>query len=247
MAVNMAVTLDDLEYHPQGKCDCKFCPLSERGVMPDINTIFSAEMLSGMLHQEIAKGSRLYNRLDSADHIYILHDGVVKLEQRLPTGEHRILRLLRKGDISGIESITASRYQHDATALTETLICKIPADFALDLTYRNQKLLRSLLDKWQQALVTSEAWLTRLSTGPSRYRVVRMLIWLSENSPEADFFLPGRKDIGLMLGLTTETASRIIAELRRDKQLQLLGGGRALADVHALRAIIKESAGESSD
>jgi CRP/FNR family transcriptional regulator, anaerobic regulatory protein len=237
----MAATLDDPAYHPQGKCDCKFCPLSECGVMPDVSTLFPAEMLSTMLHQVIAKGRRLYNRLDSADHIYILHDGVVKLEQRLPTGEHRILRLLRKGDISGIESITAPRYQHDATALTEIHICKIPADFALGLTYRNQQLLRSLLDKWQQALVTTETWLTRLSTGPSRYRVVRMLIWLAENSPEQDFFLPVRKDIGLMLGLTTETASRIIAELRRDKQLRLLGGGRALADVPALRAIIKET------
>lgn len=238
----MTASLGKVELYSHDTCDCKFCPLSVNGLMPDINTIISSEMLSTMLHQVIAKGNRLYDCHDRADHIYILHDGIVKLEQKLPTGEHRILRLLRQADICGIESITAARYQHDAVALTEIHMCKIPADFALDLARRNHKLLLALLGKWQQALVTTETWLTRLSTGPARYRMVRMLIWLAENSPESDFFLPVRKDIGLMLGLTTETASRTISELRRDEVLQLLGNGRGCADIPALRAIIKEPA-----
>lgn len=33
--------------------------------MPDLNTIISSEMLSTMIHEVIAKGSRLYDRLDS--------------------------------------------------------------------------------------------------------------------------------------------------------------------------------------
>lgn len=230
------------EGYPQGKCDCKFCPLSERGVAPDIVATFTSEMISSMLHQELAKGSSLYSQDDCAEYIYVIHDGVVKLEQRLPTGEHRILRLLRKGDISGIESITARRYQHDATALTRLLICKIPANIAFDLTRQNHKLVLALLDNWQQALVTTELCVTKFSSGYSRHRVARLLIWLAEHSPEHDFFIPNRKDIGRMLGMTQETASRIIADMRREKKLSLLSDGRAIADVSTLKNLVNESA-----
>jgi CRP-like cAMP-binding protein len=98
------------------------------------------------------------------------------------------------------------------------------------------------LSKWKDALSTSDSWLTRLSTGPSRYRVIRLLIWLAENTSEKVFYLPGREDIGNMLALTTETVSRTIADLRRDGLIELVRSDYAKADLRKLKSIVKDEA-----
>ncbi len=82
----------------------------------------------------------------------------------------------------------------------------------------------------------------KLPTGPSRYRVARLLLWLSENSPDEETYMPGREDMGNILALTTETVSRVITELRRDGDLELLGANRAKANRVKLKKIVKVTA-----
>jgi len=222
--------------------ECNLCPTREIALFANVKTEDLLRMHSPIQYVVIEKGSKLYEIDEQADYIYTLHDGVVKLVQYLPTGEQRIVRLMRKGDLAGIEAVTAAEYQHDAIAMTKVSLCKIPADIVLDLSQSSPELHANLLNKWQDALTTSDTWLTKLATGPSRYRVVRLLIWLSENCSDEEFFMPGREDIGNMLSLTTETVSRTIAGLRRDGDIELLGADRARADVAKLKIIVKESA-----
>ena len=46
-----------------------------------------------------------------------------------------------------------------------------------------------------------------------------MLIWLCERNQGEQCELFGREDLGALLGLTTETVSRIMAELKRQGQI----------------------------
>ncbi len=222
--------------------ECSLCPTREIALFANVKPEDLLQMHSPIQYEVIEKGSKLYEIDEEAGYIYTLHDGVVKLVQYLPTGEQRIVRLLRKGDLAGIEAVTSAEYQHDAIAMTKVSVCKIPADIVLNLSQKSPELHTNLLNKWQHALTTSDTWLTRLATGPSRYRVVRLLIWLSENCPHEEFYMPGREDIGNMLSLTTETVSRTIAGLRRDGDIELLGSDRARTDVEKLKKIVKEPA-----
>ena len=222
--------------------ECNLCPTREIALFANVKPEDLLQMHSPIQYEVIEKGSKLYKIDEEASHIFTLHDGVLKLVQYLPTGEQRIVRLLRRGDLAGIEAVTTAEYQHDAIAMTKISVCRIPADIVLNLSQKSPELHKNLLNKWQHALTTSDTWLTRLSTGPSRYRVVRLLIWLSENCPDEEFFMPGREDIGNMLSLTTETVSRTIAGLRRDGEIELLGADRAKCDVVKLKKIVKEAA-----
>ncbi len=220
--------------------ECALCPTREIALFANLKPEDLLQMHSPIQYKVLEKGETLYTHDEKADYIYTLHDGVLKLEQYLPSGEQRIVRLLRRGDLAGIEAVTAAEYQHDAIALTTISVCKIPANLVLDLSHKSPELHANLLNKWQLALTTSDTWLTKLSTGPSRYRVVRLLIWLAENSLDEEFYIPGREDMGNILSLTTETVSRAIAELRRDGNLELRGSNSAGADVSKLKKIVKE-------
>ncbi len=220
---------------------CQICPTRETALFANIKPKDLDEMHSPIKYMICEKGEKLYGMNEKAEYIYTLHDGVVKLEQSLPSGERRIVRLLRRGDLIGVEAVTAAEYQHDVIAMTKVNLCKIPAELVLKFSARSAELHANLMGKWQDALTTSDIWLTKFSTGNSRYRVVRLLIWLSENCHHEEFYMPGREDIGNMLSLTTETVSRTIAGLRRDGDLELLRADRARVDVAVLKKIVKES------
>lgn len=220
--------------------ECVFCPTRDVTLSARIKPGDFLHTYSSIQHREIAKGGKLYEQDGEADHIYVLHDGIVKLEKHLQNGERRIVRLLRNGDLAGIEAVTTASYLHDAIAITSISACEIPADLVFELSHKSSELNASLLKNWQHALMTSDTWLTKFSSGPSRYRVAWLLVWLSENSPDEAFYLPGRADMGNMLALTSETVSRNISELRRDGDLELLSRDIARVDVASLKRIVKD-------
>jgi len=87
-------------------------------------------------------------------------------------------------------------------------------------------------------LSEAEAWLTELSSGTARQRMAHLLLRLvvAEDEPVCQLF--SRDDIGAMLGITMETASRVISEFKRQDWLQELKPAYYRCDVVALKALI---------
>jgi hypothetical protein len=54
-------------------------------------------------------------------------------------------------------------------------------------------------------------------------------------------WLPQRDQIGDMLGIALETASRLVSQLKRDGVLELLSGGRARLDPDRLDAALDDA------
>ena len=187
-------------------------------------------------------GDAIYHLESSPEHVYTVRSGLVKLVQYLPDGTPRIVRILRPGDLAGIEITSGGEYQHDAIALTPVETCQIPMTVIDKLSEETPRLHRQFLERWKKALMTADSWLTQLSTGVARNRVIHMLLWLDEHTsqPDGSFILPVREDIGAMVALTTETVSRIIAELRRSEIITLLPGQRASINREELGLLIED-------
>lgn len=95
-----------------------------------------------------------------------------------------------------------------------------------------------MLTRWQKISSDTDYWITELSTGQARQRVIHLLLHLVSISDSDDYFLPSREDMGAMLAITTETASRMISTLRSEKILQVLEKNRASADLGQMRALL---------
>ena len=70
------------------------------------------------------------------------------------------------------------------------------------------------MKKWHDAVQHSHECTRELSTGSARQRVARLFSLLAPAAIRR-CRLFGRDDMGALLGITTETASRIVAELKR--------------------------------
>jgi CRP/FNR family transcriptional regulator len=179
----------------------------------------------------------LYRMHERRETLFTLRSGAMKLVQYLPDGSQRIVRLLRDSDALGLETLVRQPYQHDAIALTDCDICAIPTDVIEELGREQPRIYQALMARWQQALNEADAWLTQFTTGTARQRVARLLLRLACPTSDNRLRLFGREDMAAMVGLTTETVSRTIAELRRQGVLRDRGSIVEGCDREVLRRI----------
>jgi len=214
-----------------GQADCRRCALRESALFAGLRESDFEKIHHPINQFVLPPGQALYHSGDRGDRMYTIRSGIVKLVQYLPDGSQRIVRLLRSADVAGLEAMVKKPYDHDAVALQPTEVCCLPVTTLQELSKDNPELHVELLRRWQRALSEADAWLTELSTGPARERVARLLLRLVHQQEPPECHLFGREDIGAMLGITTETASRTIAEFKRQGLLQDLGAGRYRIDV----------------
>ena len=223
-----------------GQADCKQCSLRESVLFAGLRASDFEKLHQPINQLTLQPGQHLYHAGDNGDRLFTIRSGVLKLVQYLPDGAQRIVRLIRTSDVAGLESMVGKAYEHDAIVLQPTEICCLPVDTVRMLGKENPDLHVELLRRWQHALSEADAWLTELSTGPARERVARLLLRLvrDEEHPECTLF--GREDLGAMLGITTETASRTIAEFKRQGLLNDLGGNRYRVDMEKVDALLAD-------
>jgi len=212
---------------------CRFCVRRNVALFRDLTD----EELSRFGQMQIADvgfvaGDVIYRQGDPGQAVYMIREGLVKLEQFLPDGSQRIVRLARGGAAIALEILLGEDCEHQAVALQPTRACRLPREILQRIEGETPHLHRQLMAFWHDSVSDADIWLTLLSTGSARTRVARMLLLLSEE--DGTFEMLSREDIGAILGITTETASRTIAEFRRNGSLRPIGVRRFMVDRVAL-------------
>jgi CRP-like cAMP-binding protein len=194
---------------------------------------------------DLAPDAPVYGRGSDGAAMFTIRAGMVRFERFTERGDRRIVRLAGRGDLIGQEALLQRPYADEAIACTPVQLCRIPTalvdELGDDLGESRSPLMRELMSRWQQALDDAEAWVADLSSGPVRRRVLRLLLRLAEHvDAEGCIWLPRREEIGAMLDMTFETASRQVSRLRREAILDLSAGRRARLDVEALRRAVRD-------
>lgn len=188
----------------------------------------------------LAPGEPLYHAGARGEAAFTVREGVLRLERSSERGDRRVVRLAGRGNLVGMEAVLGQTYAADAVACTPLRACRLPRALVERLAAQQPALARSLMKRWQDALDEVEEWLTELTVGSARWRMLRLLLKLTEYADaEGRVWLPTRQDMGAMLGMTVETASRLVAALRREALLEPVDERHARLDVAALMAALR--------
>jgi len=223
-----------------GHADCRSCTLRTSALFAGLEEKDFQHIHSPVNQYTLPPHAVIYRAGDPGDFMFTVRSGTVKLVQYLPDGSQRIVRLARSADVIGLECLVEPRYKHDVIVLRRATLCRYPVTVVRELSRTNPVLHQELMRRWQLALTEADAWLTELSTGSARQRVARLLLRLSEGQAEADCELFGREDLGAMLGITTETASRTTAEFKRMGLIDEIGTHKFRLDLAGLRHVAEE-------
>jgi CRP-like cAMP-binding protein len=212
--------LQEIETVWHGLSSCDKCPIQDLALFADLSADDFALIHKPIEDVWLPSGGVLYRAGEPASALFTVREGLLKLEQYLPDGAHRILRTGLQGDVLGLEATVADFYEHTAVAIRSAHLCRIPKE---TIDALSPKINPQLMQKWHDSVQKAHALIRELTTGHARQRMARLFLTLAPLETRT-CRLFGREDVGALLGVTTETASKTVAKFKR------LGVIREVAD-----------------
>lgn len=174
-------------------------------------------------------GASLWRHGAPFESLYIVRSGAVKVHETDVSGEERVLQFAFAGDLIGLESLASGHHDNNATALTETMVCRLdwpPREEAIPDAALRERLLRRA-----STLLRGRQRATRLADPDASVRLflheIAGRIGREENEAEqrsVRLRLPmSRLEIGQYLGYAEETVCRSMRRLQRAGELQVSG------------------------
>lgn len=220
--------------------DCLNCSLRSSALFSGLT-----EQDFTLIHEPVEQlslkpGEIIYGMGESGHHLFTVRDGLIKLVQYLPDGTQRIVRLVKSTDVLGLEMMVGELYEHEAVVIRASELCRYPMEAVTRLSRQNSVLHKDLMARWQKALTDADRWLTKLSTGTSKKRMANMLLCLKDSDESNECYLLSREDLGSIMSITVETASRTISEFKRLELIKEISHNHYSLDVAGLEEIIAQ-------
>lgn len=206
----------------RGTSDCRNCGIRDMVLFADLNEQDFDKIHAPIDDLEFQQGEVLYAGGARANGIFTLRRGMIKLVRVTADGRQRIVRVLRPGDVAGLEALGSGHYDCDAVALTEIAVCRLPLEVIHTLSASSPRMHLRLMQKWQQALKDADDWLADLNFGSARQRVSNFILKMRHPADDRTVTLFARDDMGAMLDLQLETVSREVSRLVREAVLEPL-------------------------
>lgn len=186
------------------------------------------------------KGQAIFYEGNSANVLYCIHKGRVKLSKLGEDGKEQIVRFAKEGDILGYRALLSNESYHaTATVMDDCSICLVSKDKFSTLMERDAKLSLNVIQLLTKDLRSAEQLLIDIAQKSVKERVAEALVvlkrtfGLKEDGKTLDVVLT-RSEIADMAGTTTETTIRTLAQLSSDGLIELSGKKIVINDFNEL-------------
>ena len=133
----------------KGTADCRNCGIRDMVLFADLNELDFGEIHTPIDDMVFAPDTALFTEGQSAVGVFTLRKGMVKLVRSTADGREHIVRVLRPGDVIGLEALATARFDSKAIALVEAPVCRIPLSVLHHLSFNSPRLNKRLMQKWQ--------------------------------------------------------------------------------------------------
>jgi CRP/FNR family nitrogen fixation transcriptional regulator len=169
------------------------------------------------------KGAEIYGEKEPAEYVYQVKTGAVRSYKLLTDGRRQIGAFHLVGDIFGLEN--GSVHRLTAEAVVKTTVRLIKRQCLEAVAQSDAVVTRNLLSMTTSNLEHAENHMLLLGRKTSLEKVAAFLVEMDARLTAAGIVaLPmSRRDIADYLGLTLETVSRALSQLRRAGVLDFIG------------------------
>jgi CRP-like cAMP-binding protein len=190
----------------------------------------------------IKKGENLLTEGSAINGLYCIRDGKGKMTKLNTNGKEQIIKFIKGGDILGHRSILSEELVGlNAIALEDMHVCFIPKGDILDTIKDNPNFSLDLMRNISQQLNDANTSISQMAQKPVRDRLAETLIYLEEifgvdNEACIDVILT-REEIANTIGTATESAIRLLSNLKKDGVIDLIGKKIKILNKNALKNI----------
>ena len=211
--------------HPCGVCTVR--PLTVCAVLDDEEIGRLADLAQT---QRVESNQTIFSEGDMASGVFNVTSGTVKVYKLLQDGRRQITGFLFGGDFMGLS--THDRYVYSAESVSSTTMCRFPRRQLDRLMDEFPKLQRQLFSLASSELAAAQDQMLLLGRKTAREKIASFLMMLSRRAvargqTDNPVSVPmGRADIADYLGLTTETVSRTVTQLKSAGLIRLIEGNK---------------------
>ena len=181
----------------------------------------------------------MFRQGEASDWLYVVRAGQLKLSVTAPDGREQIVRIAIAGQLIGYDTIDDRHHPYTATALTPVHLCGVRHRDMLRVLEENLEVSRRMVQLLNQELIQAQALIHVLGQKSSAEKIALFLLSLvpehGRDRPPLDIPLSlSRQEMADMLGLTVETVSRLMAELKRQRIIEAPRGHIRILDRQGL-------------
>jgi len=211
---------------------CEVCPVRDLSVCGAFEPEELHRLDAIVTRMRLKSEQAVFYEWDTADHVFNVTEGVVRLSKLLPDGRRQITGFLFPGDFLGIAY--AETYAYSAEAICPVALCRFQRRQLEGLCDEFPELEKRILGMASNELVEAQEQILMLGRKTAQEKLASFLCRLSNASsdperPIKSIDLPmNRTDIADYLGLTTETVSRSFSHLAKQGVLELASAQRVI-------------------
>lgn len=223
-------------------CPCQIneCVLCEAQLFSGLSSKHICEIRGLLTKHHYTPRQTLFREGEPSTRLYVVRSGQVKLTASLPDGREQILRLGVAGHLLGFEAIEDEVYPYTAEAVTPVQTCGILHKDMLQSIEQNTNVSLRVIHSLNQELGQSLNMIRDLGLKSAPEKVASFILSLipTRGTPLRELNLPlSRLEMAAMLGLTEETVSRVMAELRREAVIEASRGHVEILDHDRLQSM----------
>lgn len=188
------------------------------------------------------KGQVIFEEGETLNGVYCVRDGVCKLTKLSENGKDQVVKLVVKGGLLGKRSlVTEQKTNLSAVALNDMEMCFIPKSEIMADLVKNPKFTMDVLKKMANDLKDSDISLVNMAQKSVKRRMAEILIYIYDNfGTNADDYLNiviSREDYASIVGTATESAIRILSQLKKEGLISTKGKQIKIEDYGSLKWI----------
>ena len=225
------------------RLDCATCAVRERAACAALSDKERGELARIGRRRTVRKGETIFAAGEDNGACATLISGALKIASFGEDGTERILSLVHPAGFVG-EMFTAVAH-HDVVALADSELCLFSRDQYEAAVDRFPALAKALLRRSAEDLFDARSLVELQARRSSKARVAAFLLAMADAASHSQFHpadafdLPlTRGEIAGLLGLTSETVSRQLTALERERVIARDGArGIRVADAARLKAL----------
>jgi len=199
-------------------CHADDCLLCEAHLIEGLTNEQACDIQGLLSRRNLKPQEILFHQGEESEWLYVVRGGQLKLSINESDGREQIMRIAVAGQLIGYDTIDDLHHPYSATALTPARLCGIRHRDMLRVLDQNLEVSKRMVQLLNEELSQAQALIHILGQKSSAEKIALFLLSLvpQQNHDGDDVEMPlSRREMADMLGLTEETVSRLMAELKR--------------------------------
>jgi len=192
--------------------------------------------------RKIKKGEVIFEEGEMINGVYCVRDGICKLSKLSENGKDQIVKMVVKGQLLGQRSLITDECTNlQAVALSNMEVCFIPKSEIMADLQSNLQFSLDVLKVMAKDLRESDDIIVNMAQKTVRKRLADVLIYLHNsfgvNADGTLSVLLSREDYANIVGTATESAIRIISQLKKENLISTKGKFIKIEDLAGLQRV----------